>query len=166
MAPQDVSSPYLTAPMGLQQDWIDYNGHLNMAFYNVLFDRGCDTAFEELGLGPDIARQTGMTIYTAEIHVRYLREIKLGDEVTASVQILDHDEKRLHLFQELRHVDGWLSATSESIALHVDLGGPKVVPFQPDVMEAVTRVAERHAALPEPDGAGRKIEIRRSGAKR
>ncbi|MEM8750466.1 MAG: thioesterase family protein [Pseudomonadota bacterium] len=154
-------TPVFSPLMELQPDWIDYNGHLNMAFYNVLFDRGCDVAFEDLGMGPDYATNRKLTIYTAEAHVRYVREVHLGDKVQVSAQILDHDEKRLHIFQELRHSDGWLSATSETIALHVDMTGPKVAPFPEDIASLVNEMAQKHARLPYPENAGRRIEIRR-----
>lgn len=157
----DSNVPFLAPLRGLQEDWIDYNGHLNMAYYNVIFDQGCDEAFAALGMGPQYAADRKLTIYTGEAHVRYLREIHLGDEVQASFQVLDYDEKRLHIFQELRHKDGWLSATSENLTLHVDMTGPKVAPFPDDVMEKVQDMAARHKDLPYPEMAGRRIEIRR-----
>lgn len=158
------SESVLSPLMDLEEDWIDYNGHLNMAFYNVLFDRGCDHGFELLGMGPDYAENRKLTIYTAEAHVRYLREVHLGDKVRASFQIIDHDEKRLHVFQELRHADGWLSATSETIALHIDMNGPNVAPFPDDVLEKLTEMGRQHSRLPYPENAGRRIEIRRKQA--
>jgi len=90
-----------------------------------------------------------------------VRELHLSDRVTATWQLLDHDEKRLHAFQELRHVDGWLAATCESLTLHVDMGGPKVTPFPPDVAARIDTVAKAHAALPRPERAGRAVGIRR-----
>ncbi len=159
-----LSKPFISDLMELQPDWIDYNGHLNMAFYNVLFDRGCDGAFELLGMGPDYAGERKMTIYTAEAHVRYVREIHLGNRVRASFQIIDHDEKRLHVYQELLHEDGWLSATSETLALHIDMSGPKVAPFQADILKNIENMAREHAGLPYPENAGRRIEIKRKQA--
>ncbi len=161
MAHQDENGLVISPLMELEPEWIDYNGHLNMAFYNVLFDRGCDVAFEMLGMGPDYAKSHKLTIYTAEAHVRYLREIHLGHKVQATFHIVDYDEKRLHVFQELRHEDGWVSATSETLALHVDMSGPKVAPFAPDVFEKVKTMAAAQESLGKPEGAGRKIEIRR-----
>jgi acyl-CoA thioester hydrolase len=90
-----------------------------------------------------------------------VRELHLDHRVTASLQILDHDEKRIRFFQELRHVDGWLAATSENLILHVDMAGPKVASFPADIMEKVVGMAKAHAALPVPERAGRSIAIRR-----
>jgi acyl-CoA thioester hydrolase len=156
-----IPAPFVSSVMEIQKDWIDYNGHLNMAYYNVLLDHGCDEAFELLGLGPEYARKRKLTTYTAEVHVCYVRELHLDHRVTATLQILDHDEKRIRFFQELRHVDGWLAATSENLMLHVDMAGPKVAPFPTDIMERIEEMAKAHAALPVPERAGRAIGIRR-----
>ena len=164
MSHHQASGIVVSDLMELEENWIDYNGHLNMAFYNVLFDRGCDLAFEMLGMGPDYAQSHQRTIYTAEAHVRYLREIHLGDRVQATFQIIDHDEKRLHVFQELLHEDGWVSATSETLALHIDMTGPKVAPFASDVAAKIAEMVANQNGAPVPDGAGRKIEIRRKPA--
>ncbi|WP_378949996.1 thioesterase family protein [Mesorhizobium sp. ANAO-SY3R2] len=156
--------PFVSSVMEIEKDWIDYNGHLNMAYYNVLFDRCCDEALDLLGMGATYARDRKLTIYTAEVHVCYVRELHLGHRVTASFQLLDHDDKRLRVYQELRHVDGWLAATSESLALHVDMSGPKVAAFPSDIMANVEAMRAAHASLPMPERAGRAIGIRRRPA--
>lgn len=156
-----IPAPFVSSVMTIQPEWIDYNGHLNMAFYSVLFDRCADEAYELLGLGPDYAKTRRLTTYTAEFHICYLRELHLGDRVTSTFHLLDHDEKRFHTFQELRHVDGWLAATGETLGLHVDMSGPKVAPFPPDVAEKLAAMRQAHAALPRPERAGRSIDIPR-----
>ncbi len=155
------AAPHVSRVMEIEEQWIDYNGHLNMAYYNVLFDRCADEVFEIMGMGPAYAAERRMTTYTAEIHVCYVRELHLGDKVTCTFQMLDHDEKRFRAFQELHHVDGWLAATCEVLTLHVDMSGPKVAPFPPDVMAKLEAMRAAHAALPVPERAGRSIAIRR-----
>jgi acyl-CoA thioester hydrolase len=156
-----IAAPFVSSVMEIRKDWIDYNGHLNMAYYNVLFDRCSDEAFELMGMGPNYAEKRHLTCYTAEVHICYVRELHLDHRVTASLQILDHDEKRIRFFQELRHVDGWLAATSENLILHVDMAGPKVAPFPADIMEKVAAMARAHSSLAVPERAGRAIGIRR-----
>ena len=156
-----LPAPFVSRVMELEKDWIDYNGHLNMAYYNVLFDRCSDDAFEIMGLGPNYAKERRLTIYTAEVHICYVQELHLGHNVTVTFQLLDHDEKRLRAYQEIRHVDGWLAATSEQLSLHVDMAGPKVAPFPADIMAKVEAMRAAHAALPMPERAGRSISIRR-----
>ena len=68
-----IAAPFVSRVMEIEKDWIDYNGHLNMAYYNVLFDRCSDDAFEVMGLGPAYAKERKLTIYTAEVHVCYVQ---------------------------------------------------------------------------------------------
>ena len=156
-----IPTPIMSKPMAIEKEWIDYNGHLNMAYYNVLFDRCSDEAFEAMGMGLDYVKQRRLTIYTAEVHVCYVQELHLDHKVQVSFQLIDHDEKRLRAYQEIRHVDGWLAATSETLSLHVDMSGPKVAPFPADVMAKVEAMRAAHSVLPMPERAGRSIGIKR-----
>jgi acyl-CoA thioester hydrolase len=155
------AAPFLSQPIEVERGWIDYNGHLNMAFYNVIFDRGADEAFALLGLGPDYAEARRLTIYTAETHVCYLRELHLAEEVRVAFQILDHDAKRLHTFQEIVHPEGWTAATCETLSLHIDMSGPKVAPFPDDILARIAAMRDAQAALLRPERAGRSIGIAR-----
>ncbi|WP_026756299.1 thioesterase family protein [Sediminimonas qiaohouensis] len=154
-------APFTCSAMEVEKDWIDYNGHMNMAYYNVLFDRCADQAYEKLGLGPDYASSRHLTTYTAEFHICYVRELHLGHKVHGTFQLLDHDEKRFHTFQELWHEDGWLAATGEALTLHIDMTGPRVAPFPEDIHAAVSEMMRAHTDLPRPERAGRSIGIRR-----
>ena len=156
------NAPYTSRVFELQKDWIDFNGHLNMAYYTVLFDRAYEEVGESLGMGAHYAATRRPTTYTAEIHLCYVRELHLSDRVCGTYQLLDHDEKRLHSYQELRHADeGWLAATCETMTLHIDMSGPKVTPFPRDVLERVEAMRTLHATLETPARAGRSIAIRR-----
>ncbi|ADZ69793.1 thioesterase family protein [Polymorphum gilvum] len=162
MRQEPYEAPFRSTVMTVKPDWIDYNGHLNMAYYNVLFDTAVDQAFLAIGLGPDYVRTRGASYFTAEAHVCYLRELHEGDPVVASVQVLDWDDKRLHVFQELCHADdGFLSATSEQLLLHVDMTARKVAPWPDDIRAALAAMAAHHAVLDRPRRAGRSIGIAR-----
>jgi acyl-CoA thioester hydrolase len=154
------SYPFRSSTMTVEPAWIDYNGHLNMAYYNVLFDRAVDEAASDLGLGPDYVRHHQASFYTAEAHIRYLREIHAGDPVFCLVRLIAADEKRLHWWQELwRTGDQVLSATSEQIALHVDMTARKVSPFPAGITARIAQWRMRDARLPKPEGAGRRVRI-------
>ncbi len=161
MTDTPIAAPHRSRLMRVEPQWIDYNGHLNMAYYNVLFDRGADELFEAFGFGPDYAKDTGNSTFTAEFHVCYLREVHEGDGVHVVSQLLDFDEKRFHFYQELWHEDGWLSATGEGLGLHIDLSGPKVAPMPPAQAAAMQAVMDAHAALPRPERVGRTMGIKR-----
>jgi acyl-CoA thioester hydrolase len=152
--------PFRSSIMQIEPQWIDYNGHLNMAYYNVMFDRAIDQIWAELGIGPSYMKERGGSTFTAECHVRYLREIHLGDPVQIFVWLLEADDKRLHTFEELRHAtEGWISATSENMSLHIDMGSRKVAPFPSDIREQIATVVSAHSAAPRPEGIGRNIAM-------
>ena len=154
-----VPAPFVSSVMRVEPGWIDYNGHLNMAYYNVLFDRAVDEAYELVGCGADYLK-TGFSTFTAEVHVRYLRELHAGDPVRVTLQLLDFDAKRMHYFEQLWHADaGWLSATSENITLHVDMTAKKVAPWPQALMDRFERLKTAHAKLPLPDGVGRRVAM-------
>lgn len=155
--------PFMSSPLRIEPGWIDFNNHLNMGYYTVLFDRAADEVFAEFGFGPEYVARANNTTFAAEFHIRYLREVKPGDTLRSSFWLLDHDEKRFHTFQELYHEDGWLAATGEGLTLHVDLDGPRVAPMPDANLARVRAMAQAHARYPRPDGIGAQIGIRRKG---
>jgi acyl-CoA thioester hydrolase len=157
-------APFVSSVMRVEEDWIDYNGHLNMAYYNVLFDRAVDEAFELLGCGPNYVKIRKHSCFTAEVHVRYLRELHAHDPVRVTFQLLDYDAKRMHYFEQLFHAEeGWVSATSENMALHVDMTARKTAAFPAEVAACLARMKAAHAKLPVPEAAGRKIAMPAKG---
>src|ERR1039458_8332221 len=94
------AAPFLASVMQIEPQWIDYNGHLNMAYYNVMFDRAIDELWLQLGIGPGYMRERQGSTFTAECHVRYLREIHLGDPVQVSILLVGADETRLPRSEE------------------------------------------------------------------
>lgn len=153
-------APFVSSMMRVEQAWLDYNGHLNMAYYNVLFDRGVEEAFLLVGLGEQYLKQRNCSYFTAEVHVRYLRELQAGDPVRITLQLLDFDAKRMRFFQQLYHAgEGWISATSEQMALHVDMGLKKTSPFPAEIAARLGQMLTSHAQLPRPEAAGRSIAM-------
>jgi len=151
---------FLSSIMQIEPQWIDYNGHLNMAYYNVMFDRAIDELWLKLGIGPGYMKARHGSTFTAECHVRYLREIHLGDPVQVSILLVAADEKRLHTFEELRHAtEGWLSATSENMTIHIDMKLRKTAPFPPDIRARIDAVADAHRTVARPEGIGRRIAM-------
>ena len=153
-------APFVSSPMRVEPGWIDYNGHLNMAYYNVLFDRAVDEAFELIGCGLDYVKQRKQSCFTAEVHVRYLRELPADNPVRVTFQLLGYDHKRMYFLEQLFHAgEGWVSATSENMSLHVDMTAKRTVPFPDHVAAALARMHSAHAMLPRPEAAGRRIAM-------
>jgi acyl-CoA thioester hydrolase len=155
-------SPITSEPYAIESQWIDYNGHFNMAYYNVLFDRDSDVALALVGLGPAYVEKTGNSYFTLEVHVSYLRELSVTDRVRITTQVLDYDAKRLHYVQQMLHADeGWVACVTENIVMHVDLASKKSSAFPPDVLERIKIAHEAHKSLPVPLQVGHKIGIPR-----
>lgn len=160
MPVQTETGPFLSTVKQIEPDWIDYNGHLNMAYYNVIMDRSIDELFAAMGMGPAYLASRNCSTMTAEAHVRYLREVHLGDPVQVTMYVIAADAKRIHTFQEMKHAtEGWISATSENMTLHIDMSVRKVAPFPPDIAARVQAMAAAHAKAKRPDGLGRRIEM-------
>ncbi len=156
-----MSALFISEPIAVRPEWIDFNGHLNMAYYNVLMDLGVDALWDKLGLGADYRARTGHTTYSAEYHMHYVREVHEGDQLRATFRVLDLDEKRVHFCQELIHVDGWVSAQGEGMCLHIDQSGPRVAPMPEDIFTIFKNMLDEHSKLPVPDFVGRPMGIRR-----
>ena len=162
MTEPQFAAPFVCSVMKVEPQWIDYNGHLNMAYYNVLFDRAVDEVYEAIGIGPSYLKATNHSTMTAEVHVRYLREILVDAPVRVHFQLIDFDEKRVHYFETLVHAtEGWVSATSENMTLHIDMAAKKVAPFPPSILERLAAMKAAHATLPLPEGAGRRVGMPR-----
>lgn len=162
--PQRFDTPVIGPLISVEDAWIDYNDHVNMAYYNLIFDQSSGAAIDILNLGEAYRRAEGKTLVTAEAHVTYVRELKAGSTVRASFRLLDADAKSLHVYQELYHADGWLSATQESVLLHVDLageGGPKVARLPEAIQTDVQTMLRYHSSLPRTKYVGRTLGVRR-----
>ena len=92
-------APFVSSLMRVEPQWIDYNGHLNMAYYNVLFDRAVDEVYELIGIGAEYLKNHKHSTFTAEVHVRYVRELREDDPVRVTFQLLDYDLKANPLFR-------------------------------------------------------------------
>ena len=152
---------FKAAPRPVRPEWIDYNGHLNMAYYSVLMDEGLDELYPKIGFGLDYLQTTGCTTYVAEFHICYIREVHEGDLVSSHFRLLDYDTKRFHGYQELWHADGWLAATGEALTLHVDQSGPRVAPMPAEILANMEAMKAAQADLDWPERAGRKIGMKR-----
>ena len=155
-------SPITCPELRVDDAWIDYNGHMNMAFYNLVFDKAVDHVYDGLGIGLDYVRRGGGSCFTAEIHVNYLSELVLNDPIRVTFQLLDWDAKRLHFFEQMYHAQtGELAATSEQMALHVDMSERRASPFPDAAQQKISTLMDSHRELPRPEQVGNVIGIRR-----
>jgi acyl-CoA thioester hydrolase len=141
-------------------EWIDANGHLNLAYYVVLFDYATDALFDAVGIGVRYKEATKHGTFAVETHNLYERELLVGERVRVVTQILGSDSKRLHFAHEMFSLpSGQRAATQELMYLHIDLTARRVVPLPADARERVLAAAAAHSQLPRPDWAGRRIAM-------
>jgi carnitine 3-dehydrogenase len=141
-------------------DWIDYNGHVHESRYLQLFADTNDALFAALGVDAAYYADVG-TYLTVETHLFHLRQLEAGDRVEVTTQVLDGDEKRLHVFHTvLREGEDEPAAAAEQMLLHVDTTSGRAAPARYGVRESAERLRHAHASLPHPERAGRTIGIR------
>jgi acyl-CoA thioester hydrolase len=139
-------------------EWIDANGHMNLAYYVVLFDQATDLLYDALGVGQAYREITGNSTFTAETHTLYEREVRAGEQVRVTAHLLGADAKRLHYFHEMFHAEGGHRvAAQELLALHVDMSSRRVAPFPPGIYAAIQAAVRERGGRPPPKGVGRRI---------
>ena len=146
----------VTAARQIPQSWTDYNGHVNEAHYLELFAQASDRTMELLGVGADYVAG-GNSYFTVETHLRHLEEVRGGESIRVTTQLLAGAGRKLHLFHRLENGAGALAATGEHLLLHVDLKTRRSCPPEPPVAGRLARLRARHAGLPRPEGAGRYV---------
>jgi acyl-CoA thioester hydrolase len=141
-------------------EWIDYNGHMNVAFYNLAFDKAVDEFFDLIGIGVDYVERTDCSAFILESHVHYLQEVVAGDPLRFTLRLLDLDRKRVHYFLEMFHdTDGYLAATSEQILIHLDLSTRRTTVFPEDAVRKLSELMEIHDQAEVPELVGHVIGI-------
>ena len=140
-------------------EWVDYNGHVHESRYLQLFGDATDALLGAVGVDAGYLA-TGGSYFTVETHLSHLRQLEAGDRVYVTTQVLDSDEKRLHVFHVLlRDGEAEPLATAEQMLLHVDTGSGRAAPSGDPVRERLAELTRRHAGLPRPERAGRSIGV-------
>jgi acyl-CoA thioester hydrolase len=143
-------------------EWIDYNGHMNVAYYVLAFDRATDKFLDHCGIGEGYIKSVNHSTFALEAHVNYIQEVHEGDPLTFDVQLLDYDQKRLHFFIRMFHrEEKFLSATFETISMHMDMSARRSAVIPPHLLDPIAELMAAHADLPRPEQAGRQMGIRR-----
>ena len=147
----------------LKPDWIDYNGHLRDAYYVVAMSLAVDEVMDHLGLDAHYRERTRCTLYTLELHIHYLHEIKATDELSVATSVLDYDAKRIHAACDFRcpRIDG-PAASADLMLMHVHQGEkPAGAPFPAEVAARLESLKASPAGAAARGFFSRKIEIKR-----
>ena len=115
----------------IKKEWTDYNNHMNMAYYVLVFDQIWEKILGKFKMGEQSAKTTNMSTMVVETHTTYNNEVKEGDEVEINLTFFDHDKKRLHFKMEMIEKSSKkLSATLEMLSLYIDLNKRRVAEFE------------------------------------
>ena len=115
----------------IKKEWTDYNNHMNMAYYVLVFDQVWENMLEKFKMGENSAKTKNMSTMVVETYTTYNNEVKEGDEVEVNLTFFDHDKKRLHFKMEMIEKSSQkLSATLEMLSLYIDLNKRKVAEFE------------------------------------
>jgi len=140
--------------------WIDYNGHMNVAYYLLAFDQATDLFFDFIGLDEAQRAESNGTTFAAEVHLRYHREVMADAPLKITTQILSYDTKRLRFFHQMYHEQkGYLAATAETLSLYIDLEVRRVGSLPAAVAARLAAVLQAHRGLGTPANAGRAIAV-------
>ena len=122
----------------IKKEWTDYNNHMNMAYYVLVFDQVWEVMLEKFKMGENSAKTTNMSTMVVETYTTYNNEVKEGDEVEINLTFLDHDKKRLHFKMEMIEKSSQkLSATLEMLSLYIDLNKRKVSEFENEKLKVM-----------------------------
>ena len=155
------------APLNLHREvilpeWIDYNGHMNLSYYVLVFDHATDAFLDYLGMTETFRAEHNCSTFSAEIHVNYIQEVVEGDEVYVTTQLLDYDEKRIHYFHRMYHSGkDYLSATNELMSLYMDMNQRKVARMPVQIQTTLHEIRQIHSMMPVPDQVGSTLAIPR-----
>lgn len=142
----------------VRPEWIDYNGHMNVAYYVLAFDQATDVMFDRLGLGMAHRKATNHGVFVVEAHVTYGRELVEGDPLRFEAWLVEAGERKLRYFLEMFHAEkGYRAATIEFLGLNVDLSTRRAASFPPAMRQTLEAAVERDRARGLPSEIGRAV---------
>ena len=141
--------PIKLSTQKILKEWIDYNNHMNVSYYLLIFDKyGSDTLNDIFKMGEYSARTTGKSTMIVETNISYNQELKLDDEVEVNLLFFDHDKKRLLYKMEMIHKEKkYLASTIEVLALYVDLNSRKVAEFEEEKIEIMNAYIKQNQSM-------------------
>ena len=155
-----IEAPLLLHNETVRSEWIDYNGHMNLAYYVLIFDHATDAFLDYIGMTEQFRNTQQSSTFAAELHVTYEQEIGVGDEVNVTTQLLGFDEKRIHYFHYMYNkLDGKPVATNELMSLYMDMKQRCVGIMPTPLQEKLGDIQKAHSVLARPEQAGRVIGI-------
>ncbi|HVJ31495.1 MAG TPA: thioesterase family protein [Terriglobia bacterium] len=146
----------------IKREWIDGYDHMNVAFYVLVCDEATGAFWHYANEGRRLEQREGAELVVLESHVNYVKELRLGDPVRVTTQLLEVDDKRLRLFHTMIHgTAGFVAATNEIKAIGFHLGQRRIMSFRPETLQRLRAICQEHRKLPQPASAGQGISLKR-----
>ena len=160
---ETFSSPYKTRNQKVLSEWIDYNGHMNVAYYTLAFDKALDFFFEDvLGIGPTFVEKNKEGPFALKASYNYFSELLEEESFFVDISILDFDSKRVHVFGEMRKDKSLeLSAVFETVLMNMDLSARTVKQYPDRVLELFSIFKSSLVGVNIPIEIGKKITLKK-----
>ncbi len=156
----NIETPFKAFSTNVQPDWIDDNGHMNVAYYHLVFDLAVWPFFDWLGFNDENRQRYSISTFALETHLTYLSEVKVHTEVRIESRLLDVNEKRIHFYQEMIKSDSdQLAATHESLGTVVDMQKRKSTRMPDTIYKRMQAVKSAHSRLDKPWQIGHVMSI-------
>jgi acyl-CoA thioester hydrolase len=155
----EIPSPIVSRGLKVLPEWIDENGHMNVAPYLKCFDDMFYEIYRVLGVEYAEAVRRGYSQFIVQVNLAYFKEMALNESFSIEAQLINHDKKRMHWFMQMRKDSGDIAATGEFMALFMDLGQRKVSAMPGEWHDRLLEIKRHHAALGTPPGLNRRLSI-------
>jgi acyl-CoA thioester hydrolase len=160
----EIAAPLEVHRETVGPDWIDYNGHMNVAYYLMAADHAMEAFGDYIGVGESYMRSANKSTFAVDMRIVYMRELVLGAPIRVTAQLIAFDAKRIHVSLALLHGDeGWISALSEWVLVHVDLATRGSQPMPEKTLSKLAEILAVHEGLPRHKALTRPFGLARSG---
>lgn len=158
-------APVVVSRHAVLPEWIDYNGHMNVGYYGLVFDQASDVLLSDyLGIGVEFVHAAGQGPYALQSHQHYLKDQRLGERFSVQFRLMDHDEKRLHLFSEMvAEKSGSICATQEMMLMNVDHQTGRSAAYPAWAVQRFAQMKADHSGLAPPAQLGARLGLKRRG---
>ena len=155
-----TDTPYNEFSTVIKPDWIDYNGHLNVAFYHYIFDLSARPFFQWMGMTKDLRKEYNFSTFALETHLNYMSEVKVDATVRVESRLLDVNEKRFHFYQEMFKTESdTLAASHESVGTIVNMASRKSTAMPAQLLEKLLQIKSAHEQLQRPWQIGHTMAV-------
>ena len=157
------STPIILPEQEVLNEWLDYNGHMNVAYYTLAFDKSLDIFLEDLlGIGESHAYKNNQGPFVVQAHYHYLNEMRLNEKFHVRLFVVDCDKNKMHLCMEIYSLfQEKVIAVVEQVLINVNLKLRKSEPYPPWAFEKLIKLKNTHKNASLPSAFGKSIGLKK-----